>query len=110
MCLYLASENGGNGDDDNDDNDDDDEDDDDCLIVGGGGGGIVRGGTTYRPLCCVASGLPRSPYPYRKYRIVRSSPRPRWMDKLSCLEDVPFFFLFGETRLDEYQARWEVTD
>lgn len=30
------------------------------------------------------------------------------MDKQSCLEDVLFFF--GETRLDEYQARWEVTD
>lgn len=94
MCLYLASENG--GDDDNDD-DDDDEDDDDCLIVGGGGGIPVRGGTTYLTVRCVVllpvylAHLTLTSSIVSK-RIVRSSPRPRWMDKQSCLEDVLFFF------------------
>lgn len=104
MCLYLASENGG------DDDNDDDEDDDDCLIVGGGGI-PVRGGTTYRPLCCVASGLPRSPHPYLKYRIekYRTLFAQAPMDGQAILPRRCSFF-FGETRLDEYQARWEVTD
>lgn len=107
MCLYLASENGG----DDDDNDDDDEDDDDCLIVGG----IVvyqyeEVQHTVR-LCCVASGLPRSPHPYLKCRIetYRTLFAQAPMDGQAILPRRCSFFFFGETRLDEYQARWEVT-